>query len=480
MKRSLFLIITLVGFFNAQSQNDLTLSFMENIFQSTYINPASIPVYKVSVGLPVISSVGTQFTNTGFSYGDLIQKDDRYTNDTLRGNIGNAYKKLDSQNYTYAGAETDLFHIRIKVRRFYFSAFSQVKFKARYSYPLNFMDLVVNGNGAGQFGQVRDFEFKNLGLDVDLYRTIGIGVTKEWKHWIIGTNLKYIGGIANVTFDPGKSSGIKFNEQDYFAVQSQSDMVVRTSGLDENFGMSQLQNADGSTNQSAVRDYWNITKNPGAAIDAAVTYRPSDKWQYTVSIINFGFINWKSDVVNRKITGGKDFKGFDVFGYFLRGESKPDAEAEKEFKNSFSYSTSNESYRRWMIPQLYLTAKYNITYKTHIGLMGYFEYYKKWRPAVTASIYHKFGRVLNVVGTYSVQYGRYDNIGLGVMAKAGPCQFYFGGDNLVAPLVRMMTDGFEIGKKTVDPIKTFNVRVGMNLVFGAINESNKQTYEFNK
>ncbi len=466
----------MLGSFAVYSQNDLTLYNMENLFQSTYVNPSSISVHTVSVGLPVISSVGMQLTNTGFSYGDLIQRGS-YSNDTVRGNIGNAYRKLDVQNYFYAGSEVDLFHVRVKVRKMHFSFFSQVVMKFRYSYPKNLMDLIVNGNG-DKIGQ--DINFKNFGADFDVYRNIGFGIAKEWKHWVLGSNIKYINGIVNFNLDPGKNSGVEFEDQ-YFGFHSLSNMNLRSSGLKED--MTPVDNYD-KNNGKAVKNpadnFWDLSKNPGAAIDLGATYKPNDKWNYSLSVINLGFINWNSDVVNRKITGGQDFRGFDAFGYYVRGQNKADSSNVNEIKESFKYTTTNESYRRWMIPQAYLTVKYNITYKTHLGLMAYFEYYKKLRPAFTFSVYHKFGRVFNVVGTYNIQYGVYDNIGLGLMAKVGPCQFYVAGDNIVGPLIRSALDGFEITHKTVDPLKTFNLRLGMNLVFGKIHTPSKQTFEYKK
>jgi hypothetical protein len=477
MKKALFFLFSFCSL-AAYAQNDLTLSFMENIYQATYVNPTAVPVYKVSLGLPVISSVGMQVTNTGFSYGDLIQRDSKYTNDTLRGNIGNAYRQLDDQNYLYAGFETDLFHFRVKARSLYVSLFAQVKTQFRYSYPKNFMDLVVNGNG-DKIGQ--NIEFKNLGADIDMYSTIGLGLAKESKHWIIGGNLKYLNGIANMNFDPGRTSGVHFDNE-YYAFRSLSDMTINSSGFSEDLDPESFtrnyQDATGKINQNSILKKIDLTKNPGAAIDLGLTYKYNDKWHFTLSVLNFGYINWKSDVYNRKIYGGKDFAGFDVFGYFLRGESKPDAEAESEFKNSFQYTVTKKSYKKWLIPQFYFSIRYNVTPKTHLGVMTYWEYYKKWRPAFTVSAYHKFGRVLNIVATYSIQYSRFDNIGLGIMAKLGSCQFYVGGDNVIAPLVRAMTDGFEVGDKTVDPMKTFNLRAGMNLVFGGFTQPTRQSYEF--
>ncbi len=464
----------------AEAQNDLTLSFMENIYQASYVNPAAIPVYKVSVGLPGISSIGYQITNTGFSYGELI-KQQRGTKDStkeLTGDLKGVYSILDKENYFYQGIQADLFHVKIKVRSFYFALFAQEKIQSRFSYPQVFADILINGNG-NYIGKTADF--KNFGFDFDWYRTIGLGIAKESKHWVIGANLKYLGGIANINFDP-HNSGIEVKDT-YFETSSKSDMVINTSGFpqddDPNY-TKQFADSNGNLNRSGITNFANMFRNPGAGIDLAVTYKANDKWHFTASVVNFGFITWKSQVYNRHVTGGADFKGFDLFGYVLKGETKPDDQYWQELKTSFQYSTSQNTYKRWLVPQLYLTAKYNVTFKTHISGMVYFEYYKKVRPAFTVSLYHKFGRVLNVVTSYNVQYGRFDNIGLGIMAKLGPCQFYLGGDNIVAPLVRSIMEGFTIDKKVVDPIKTYNVRVGMNLVFGGVNQTNKQSYEVKK
>jgi hypothetical protein len=462
------------------AQNDLTLSFMENIYQASYVNPAAIPVYKLSIGLPAISSVSVQTTNTGFSYGQFV-KNERGVKDTTKQytvDLKGVYPILDNENYFYQGAQTDLFHIKAKVRHYYISVFGQEKVQSRFSYPKVFADIMINGNG-DYIGKTADF--KNFGYDYDWYRTLGIGIAREFKHWIIGANLKYLGGVANINFDP-KNSGIEVKDK-YFEMSSKSDMVLNTSGFPQDndpYFHNQYIDPSGAILPSGFTNFSNMFKNPGAGLDFAVTYKPNDKWNFTASVVNLGFITWKSQVYNRHITGGTDFKGFDVFGYILKGETKPDGEYWDELKNSFQYSTSQNSYTRWLVPQLYLTAKYNVTFKTHISGMVYLEYYKKVRPAFTVSVYHKFGRVFNVVGSYNIQYGTFNNIGLGVMAKAGPFQFYVGGDNLVVPLIRSIAEGFTIDKKVVDPIKTYNLRVGMNLVFGGVNQTNKQAYEEKK
>ena len=58
MKKNIILIsLLLVIRFAASAQMDLTLYNMKSIPQSGYSNPAAIPLSRVYVGLPVMSSV---------------------------------------------------------------------------------------------------------------------------------------------------------------------------------------------------------------------------------------------------------------------------------------------------------------------------------------------------------------------------------------------------------------------------------------
>ncbi len=85
-------------------------------------------------------------------------------------------------------------------------------------------------------------------------------------------------------------------------------------------------------------------------------------------------------------------------------------------------------------------------------MTGYSEFYYGLKPAGSVAFIQRAGRILNFVVSYNVRKNSYNNIGLGLMIKPGPFQFYLTGDNMAAMLNPFNTNNFSI-------------RTGMNLVF---------------
>ncbi|HEY8399615.1 MAG TPA: DUF5723 family protein, partial [Cytophagaceae bacterium] len=211
-----------------------------------------------------------------------------------------------------------------------------------------------------------------------------------------------------------------------------------------------------------LQHYFLNGKNPGWALDGAVTYHMDRKWSFTFAMNNVGFIKWNSKIRNYKVEGGTEFNGVDIAKAIL-GDSISEEQYLDSLKNAFRYSVNSEKYTTWLIPQLYLTARYKLTNSTEASAALFLERYKAIRPGLTLALSQKAGRVLNIVGTYSIQYGKFNNVGVGLMIKPGPCQWYFVGDNFLA-LTNPLT------------AKSFNFRFGMNLVFGRIKKEDQQPH----
>jgi hypothetical protein len=438
-------------------QNELTFPHLENVLQSSYINPAHVPEHKVSIGLPGISSLYGSVTNTGFSFHDLVQ---HRPGDIGYLNFENMHQKLRKENYLHAAVFTDLFSIRVKVRHFYWSFNITEKFTTRFSYPKDLITLAIKGNEPFFGGEVN---LKNIGLDITHHREFGLGMVKQYSKFIVGVRVKYIQGLANVNL---RTKNLKLEtEKDLYIMKLTANATVNTAGIpaegdDKSFG-----------------NYMTNTSNPGAGIDAGFSYKFSRKFIISAAVNNIGFIHWKSDVNNYNIEGGSEFKGVDLAKQLVNriGDTTDFAEKEGEkyldsLKNAFNYSETKKSYSTWLIPQLYITGKYSLGRHTQAIGSVYLEKYKVVRPAFTLGIYQELGRTFNAILTYSVQYGRFDNVGLGIVIKPPflPLQLYLAGDNLFnnyyTPYYAPMN------------VQNFNLRFGINLVFGYVKTQDKLSY----
>ena len=121
MKKLLFIfIILLTKTIDSFGQHEMTLFHMNNVFQGSYVNPTLIPEQKVSIGLPVLSSI---YSSTYFS--PFVAKDLQVTkvNDTIyRISLDKAIAKMaKNNNYLNSSTAIDLFSLRFKARNLYIS-----------------------------------------------------------------------------------------------------------------------------------------------------------------------------------------------------------------------------------------------------------------------------------------------------------------------------------------------------------------------
>lgn len=433
------------------AQTELTLPFMENIQQSTYVNPTALPDHKVSIGLPVISSTYVDFTNTGFTYKGL--KNDQ----TMKYDPYKAMAQMDeTNNYINIGFKTDLLSFRVKARDWYFMFNATEDINTKWTYPKDLFAFILNGNGAKDV-----YDFSTLGFNASHIREYGLGITKDSKNFTFGGRFKLLQGLANV-YSTSKNMRITTDNSGMGQMSASADGILYTSGSIDNF--------------DAV-NYANNWNNKGAAIDLGVTYKMSDKWHFTVSMLNVGFIDWKTDVRKYSIKGQADFAGADVFGPYVNGESFKISEVLDSLKKAFVLTDEKApSYRTWQIPQFYGMVKYNLTKHTSFGASYQLEKFQIPRSAITVYANQKVGRFLSGVITYSYKFQTASNLGLGLVFKPGPFDIYFVGDNMLVPAVQYIANGFYVKNNMVDNLKSINFRVGMNLVFGRIKRAEHQSY----
>ncbi len=455
-----FLIFCLYSWVSvALAQNELTLPHLQNVIQSSYINPSILPEYKISVGLPGISSLYAGITHTGFTFNEVT---------TSKGNGTYSIRewdevlaKLKRQNYLFAGSSVDLLSVGYKHRKYYFSFNITEKVTARFSYPKDLMVLALHGNESFIGDEVN---LNSLRLDVTHRREFGLSAARTFDRFVVGVRAKFIHGLANASLD-SKNLSLKTDASTY-ALTVSTDASLNTAGFPVD------ANAD-----YEARDYLRNKNNYGGGLDLGATYKISKKIIVSASVHNLGFIHWNSLAHNYNVKGGSSFSGANLGRPLLDQIRDQDDSFEEEgdklvdsLKNSFQYSETSNAYNTFLIPQLFLSGKYFITPSTQAVASLVLEKYVAVRPSFTIGVQQQLGRVFNGLLTYSVQYGKFDNFGLGVVIKPPviPLQLYFAADNI-------FNTYSIINDNIVAPLddKSLNVRLGINLVFGYLYPQDK-------
>ena len=434
-----------------QAQTELTLPFVESIHQSTYVNAASLPDHKVSIGLPGISSVSFDVTNTGFTYNDIVN------DETKKYDPYKALNAMSKENYMNIGNKTDLFSLRVKVRSMYFilNATESVNFK--FSYPKDLFTLMLKGN----YDQT-SFNFSSLGINISHNREYGLGVTREGRKLIIGGRVKLLQGLANVY---SRTDNLKFDTD----VNNGNQLTASAKG--------QIFTSVPLDSSIDAMNYLNNWGNLGGGIDLAVSYKFTPKWQLTLAANNIGFIDWKTNLKSYEMDGKGGFDGADILGPYVNSNSFKFSEIVDSLNKAFKLKENKAvAYRTWLTPQFYTMLNYHVFKNTSIGASLFLEAFVKITPTGTLALQQKVGKMLSATVSYSAKFGQFNNFGLGLVIKPGPFDFYIIGDNILLPIINYAADKFYVNRKMVGDLRTVNFRVGMNLVFGRIKKAESQSY----
>ena len=427
------------------AQQDFTLYNMEVVPQRMYMNPALFPSYsKVNIGLPMLSSQYINFSNSGFKYSDAIK---HRADDSLYLDYDNMLTKLTDKNYISLAYQPDLlsFGFRMKEKN-YISFTITEKVQFRFRYPKSFMEFLWKGNG-GLLGEEVKF---NFGVDFTHYREYGIGYTRIVNDKLtLGGKLKYLYGMENVYTE--KSDISLTTDPTTFDITAKANVAIHTSGLEND-------TAFNATN------YMFKKKNQGIGIDLGGVYKINDKLSLSASIIDLGFIKWKSSNTNytsKNSDASFTYRGIEFNDFFTKDTTKnPIDIIVDSLSEIFKIEKTHTNYTTKLSSQIYLGGNYFITKKSNIGVLFYSQLFdKKIHPGTALSYNQRVGRWLNVSASYSIYNRSYNNIGLGLALNGGPVQLYVVSDNILGAFLPQNT-------------KNLHLHFGINLTLGRRIQSN--------
>jgi len=453
VKKLFFLHIAFFSVLFAEAQAEYTLGYMRGVYQSTYVNPANVPNYKVSVGLPIISSVQASILNSGFVYNDIYAG---RRNDSTLMDVNKLLSNMKEKNLFQIGFSTDLIHAHVKIKNSFISVNVTEKFDYRFNFTRDLMTLGWKGNSA-LIGQSADLT--NLGMDMTHWREFSLGFVKEEFNYDIGIRLKYLQGLGNVqTINRNTSLG---TGNVMYELNTQADIQLNTAGV-------AIDSAGNIKSPNASNYLFNFD-NPGAAIDIGYTRKITKRFKVSLAINNIGAINWNSNTSNYSFKGNYAFSGMDVVRRLIGSDTTVFSVPAygDSVKNAYKYKYSTNTYSTWLVPQLYLNASYDlVTGVNNLRVQGSFfmDYYKVVWAGFAVGATYELGKIIGFTVTYSGRYNRYDNLGVGLSLRVIPgIQIYAVTDNLIAAF------------KPYDH-NFFNVRSGINLVFGNNKVPDKQPY----
>src|SRR6185295_12067291 len=218
----LFLAMASLVWSRLSAQSEGTLTLMNSLPQVVVNNPAFVPKYKISIGLPGSSIMG-YYANNAFSYNDMI----RHVNDSVKADLPKLSGALKPQNYITQVVQVDLLRLGIRINsKLYVTLNSTAKAYSREMVPKDLVQVFVNGNTAS-LGKAETLSPKAESFS--LIETALGGAYQIDSKLTVGARIKYINGLTNVTTE---SSTLNLTtDKSTYALTASAGMDVRTSGI---------------------------------------------------------------------------------------------------------------------------------------------------------------------------------------------------------------------------------------------------------
>ena len=419
MKRFTVLVCLLTTLFasqNAQAQQEQSLNFMTDVWQSNLTNPAMLPSKKFCLALP---SVYFNLSSPDFTVNDLVTtspetgKKRIYVDSLIAG-------KLKQQNHLTANINVQTFGLSVAVSDNLSLTLSH-SIWANPSVYLNrdLLKIFAKGN-ADYLGKTANIGSSGNG---EIRSEFGLGAVYRLENITVGARVKLQYGIAGM-FTPSNKLDVTFSSADY-SMRFQNDYDTRAFQLDRFNNVTNVQDliSNGLT-----------SSNTGISFDLGGTMKLG-KLNLAASLIDLGgTINW---------SGGKQYTSRGDFTY--KGRSQKDVDQffnvdslnSKSFRDTLSRvigytETANATYSQSLPLKIYLSGTYDVTEMLRVGGMFYMESYNgetKTGLAIDATV--SLFKILHLGATFGLRNKAFNNLGAHLSAKLGPVQIFAVTDNVL-------------------------------------------------
>ena len=468
---TLFVFISgIVGAFELNAQNDMIIQGMRIIPQSYYSNPAFIPQCRWHIGMPGLSSLYVSGGHNGFNANNVLSVN---ALDSVELNIESMIDRMKKHNYFFLEANEELLSFGFKIKdKHYINFAATERAFARMSYPKDLMEFVFYGNGVMLN---KTLNIGNFRVSENHYHEFAFGYSYVFDQtWTFGARAKLLFGLSNV--NTKRTDVTLHTESDFFDITATSDILINSNEIENMTDTAKDDEFD-------IGKYMTLTSNMGMGFDFGVTYKFNDEITFALSVLDLGFINWKSNPMNfvsKNSDGSFIYDGVDISEFMEMGADSFIQNLTDTLIDIFEVDTTYNKYTTSLNSRIHASAFYKITEKDRISAMLRMHFYdRKVHPSFNLAYMRKFGNIWHLTGTYSIINRNYANFGIGWSLKLGPMQFYILTDNIFAPLIwnrytwlEEKEDDFGAKYSEREKItiprnwKYMNIHFGMNFVFG--------------
>ena len=398
-------------------QGPVLLPHISAIPQSISYRPSLFPEHKRFFGVPFLSNMNVQWSNSSFDYTSAHTLTD--TGAFL--DLDVLIRDVKAKNTLGAETDIELLSFGFGGQKNFFSFNLSHRSMSLFRYTDDFINLLYEGNGM--------FIGQSVDLSANTFQAmqcmeIGVGYNRKLNNkWSVGIRLKRLYGMDNVSTDFSKLS-VSTAVDDY-TLQLNADAAVNSSSplLDGN-----TDEVTGSL--GAITRYMFNGKNGGWALNGGVAFLPNDRWTVTLDALDFGSITWRDAPVNYRMRQGT----YSFQGIGLEQLINDDADSDDyldSLENTFNIEETNDKFTTSLHGKLMLTGQYRIAEGTYgiVALRGMMVS-EELIPSYVIMLRKDLGRRFAIAANYARQYNSINTFGAGIYLRLGSFNFFVLSDNL--------------------------------------------------
>ena len=444
------------------AQNKEILYDFYEIPQSLMVNPGVKTSQKWHAGIPVLSGLSVQGATSGVTVNDLFANDGvDFTTKVQERLLSVMTNRDDFSTTSQIEAFTVGFRGKNRPDNYYsFGMYGEMDIISYW--PKDLAILAFEGNGGANLG--RSFDLGDLNLRGEMVNVLHFGINRK-----VNENLT-IGGRAKIyssifQFQSINNSGsfvTREGQNNVYESGIIADMQLQTAGVK---GFYDIIEEDTGTTKKDVKSLFTertlLGGNLGFGVDVGFSYNLNPQTTITASVLDLGFISNSKDVWNYTFAGSTTTDGISI----VLPEDIDDVDNDKwqelidEIDAALPHGENQSSYISWRPVKVYGSVRYDFGQGGNGrvfdncgcavnggGMSSTTDYYRNSvggqlfmikRPkgvqaALTGFYQRRFGRVLSLKGTYTVDKYSFTNIGLGANFQMGPVNFYVLADNLLS------------------------------------------------
>lgn len=470
--KSLLLLIIAIFLILARSESlyaqPNTLYFLKGVPQTKDLNPARPGIEKgFYISMPLFSKLDLSMNTNNWSYNDLIHRGSGVQSDSLVWDFKKYLSSLEKNNFVMESAALTLLEFGWKKETDFFGFSWTEREFAETFFTKSLANLLYYGN-APYLGSTYHSGF--FGIGAQHYREFAFTFARELNKKVnVGITGKLLFGMAAI-----KTAGLNF-VAGMPINGDQMDLGAKGRAFISAPIDFQLINDQGY--HVTTRDYYDPSSyfsnfgNPGMAVDLGFSNKVSKKIEFSVSLVDLGFISWTKDVTSFTENGHFLFQGINLNTKTPTNNPPAMKDANGLFKalrdtiRVIFFPDKNTSKFTTLLPvKLYLAGEYKMNEVVTLGGLARIRMFNNMlHTSLTASANAALSQKISLSASYSIVESTFDNLGLAAAYRIGNVQLYAASDNV--PSIFRPSNA-----------RNMNLRVGINLIFQDEARQRKDVY----